>query len=185
MRWQRGAAVLALALVVTPVAACSSSSKSDQAATTTTTTTAANNKEIAFQTDDGQVSLSLNGNLPPGWPKDFPIPEGATPAGSGSLGTDTVKMIGVFKTSQDPADVYDFYKTNSELTVDSSNAAGIGPLYVGTVQFSGTYTGRATIGKVSGDTLIVIALDVSSTTGTTGGSTSGTAGSGAGTTVAP
>jgi hypothetical protein len=52
--------------------------------------------------------VSLNGHLPPNWPATFPIPSGATAAGSGSLAKGgSGVIVGVYTTSQAPEDVYD------------------------------------------------------------------------------
>src|SRR4051794_32702828 len=80
---------------------CSSSDTSTPATTSTsTTTTTASNRTVAFDTPDGQVSVSLDGKLPPNWPTAFPVAPGATPAGSGSLGnSDKTVMVGVYSVS--------------------------------------------------------------------------------------
>ena len=77
-------------------AGCSSSSSSSTAGPATTaaspaTTTASPTpkiwaKNFQVSTPNGQVSLSLDGQLPPNWPSQFPVPAGAKAAGSGSLG---------------------------------------------------------------------------------------------------
>ena len=75
------AAVLALiAVLVLGLAACSSSSKSSSNSSNKNSTNG-----VHVETPDGQVSLSLNGQLPPNWPSSFPVPNGAKAAGSGSL----------------------------------------------------------------------------------------------------
>ena len=76
-------------------AGCSSSSSSAASPATTAaspaTTTASPTPKITarnFQvsTPNGQVSLSLDGQLPSNWPSQFPVPAGFKVAGSGSLG---------------------------------------------------------------------------------------------------
>jgi hypothetical protein len=164
---KRVAVVLLAAGLLLPAAACSSSKKT--AATTTTTTTAEANKTFEVTTADGQVSVSLDGQLPPGWPKAFPIPDGATVAGSGSLVKSTSGgAVAVFTTSAKPTDTYNFYADNSSLTIESKSALGVGPAYVGTVKMGGTYAGRVTVLSKSDQTLIVIVLEAGSA------STSGT-----------
>src|SRR5262245_44653301 len=98
--------VLAMTILCCPLlGACSSSSKSSDSRRDTTTTT---KQDLNVQTADGQVSLSLDGQLPPNWPTSFPVPSGATPAGSGSLENGgSGEMIGVYTTSQAASDVYD------------------------------------------------------------------------------
>jgi hypothetical protein len=170
------------AALVLPVVACSSDAKStsDTSSTSTTSTTAGSNKSFEVTTADGQISLSLDGDLPPGWPNSFPVPDGASPAGSGSLARDgNGKLVGVFTGSMSPQDAYDFYKTSTELTVDDSSSVGAGPAYVGSVKFSGAYTGRVTVLSKGGSTTIIIVIDAGSDSGTD--DTSGSSGTTVGT----
>lgn len=75
------------------------------------------------------------------------------PAGSGSLANSSdSKQVAVFTTSDSPSDTFAFYKTNPDLTVDSSQSAGVGPAYIGSVAVSGTYTGRVTVSSKGGST---------------------------------
>ncbi len=153
--------------------ACSSSS-TNEAATTTTT---ASKKSFEISTEDGQVSLSLDGKLPPGWPSAFPVPNGAQPAGSGSLGgSSTTVLVGVFTAPGSPEDAYGFYTSQSSLTVESKSSIGSGDRYVGTVKFSGSDTGRVTVLPRDGQTYIVVVLETAGTgsTGTTGTARTGT-----------
>jgi hypothetical protein len=170
---------LLVALVTAVVAALALVGCTGDATTTAGTTTTIANKGIQVETPDGQVSLSLNGNLPPGWPSAFPIPSGATPAGSGSLG-DTTKtvMIGVYKAPGSPEDAFNFYKTNSALTVQNPTSHDIGPAFAGKLAFTGTYTGSLAVVSFEGKGLIVIVLETAGAPGKTGTSqTSGTSGS--------
>lgn len=154
-----GVTALSAALLFAGVA-CSSDDKSEP--TTTTTTAAKSQKSFDIKTEDGQVSLSLDGQLPPGWPKDFPVPDGAEPAGSGSLGnTSKTVMIGVFTASGEPSDAYSFYTTEADLDVDSQTSVGSGERYIGMVKFSGDWSGRITILPSDDGALIVVKLDVS------------------------
>jgi hypothetical protein len=172
----RGVRTLAITAIVL-LGACggssnnSSSSGSSTVLPTTTATsssTVPSNKGFEVQTDDGQVSLSLNGQLPPDWPASFPLPSGATPAGSGSLvkGGSGV-IVGVFTTSQAPGDVYDFYKTSSALTIGSARSAGVGSAYVGRLELTGSHTGHVTIVALNGTTTIIVTLKPASPTTTT------------------
>ena len=164
------AAIVISAALVLGVAACSSSKKSSEATGTTTTTASSSDKSFQVSTGDGEVSLSLDGNLPPNWPKDFPLQDGAIPAGSGSLaGSSSGKQVAVFKTSDSAQDTFNFYKNNSALTVTDSKSIGVGPAFAGNISISGTYSGRVTIVSLSGSTTIVITLDA-----TAGGSGSNT-----------
>jgi hypothetical protein len=177
--------VTALALTgLLLVVACGSSSKASSSggnattATTTsaTTTTTASNKGFQVQTDDGQVSLSLNGQLPPNWPSSFPVPSGATAAGSGSLAKGEAGiLVGVYTTSQAPADVYEFYKTNPSLTIGTARSVGAGSAYIGRLELKGSYTGHVTVLAFNGTTAIVATLKpVSPTTTATSPTTSKT-----------
>jgi hypothetical protein len=148
------------------VAACSSSDSSNQATTTTT----APNRSFQVATPDGQVSLSLDGQLPPNWPTSFPLPPGAQPAGSGSLGgASKTGLIAIYSSPQSPQDVFTFYTTQSSLTVESQSSIGAGDAYVGTIQLGGSPSGRVTTLPKGGQTLIVITLGAGGpgTTGTT------------------
>lgn len=132
------------------VAACSSSSTSS----TTTTTTL---RQFQVMTPDGQVSLSLDGRLPPNWPADAPVPEGAKVAGSGSLvsGSQGV-LIGVYSTSQAPDKVYNFYTTSSDVTVASSSAVGSGSAFIGTVRVTAPVQANVVVLAHEGVTYIVM-----------------------------
>ncbi len=157
-----------IAVLLVGVAACSSDSKSSSNNTTTTA-----NRGFDVQTPDGQVSLSLSGSLPPGWPTNFPLPSGAEPAGSGSLGNSSqTGSVGVFSTSESPEDAYNFYKTNSDLQVTSSSSVSS----LGTVQFTGAFSGWVVTTPYNSETLIIVYLNQSST---------GTTVAGSGTTIAP
>ena len=146
------------------LAACSSSSKSSGNGNNTTTTA----KSLNVETPNGQVSLSLDGQLPPNWPSSFPVPSGATPAGSGSLvnGGSGV-MIGVYTTSQAASDVFSFYKTNSSLTVTSAKSAGVGSAYLGTIKLGGKYAGSSVVVEATGGNNTNIVITLKSTSGST------------------
>lgn len=159
-------AILSLGLL----AGCGSSSKSSSDSVTTTTA-GESNKGFDISTPEGQVSLSLNGNLPPDWPSGFPLPSDATAAGSGSLAnSDRDVMVGVYTVSGTPADTFDFYKTNSELTVGDTKNFGVGGTFVGSVEFSGAYSGSANIAGRNSTTYLAIVLTGSGSTSTTAGS---------------
>jgi hypothetical protein len=167
----RIAALFCLAVLIGGAAACSSDSSSSKNTTTTS------NRGFEVQTPEGQVSLSLSGDLPPNWPSDFPLPSGAEPAGSGSLGSSsTTGLVGVYSTSSSPEDAYNFYKSNPDLQVTSSSSIGAGSTYLGTVAFTGAFTGSVVTLPHNGETLIVVYLSQS---------TPGTTAALSGTTVAP
>ena len=151
------------------LAACGGDDSSSSANTTSTLS----NTHFDVETPDGQVSLALNGNLPPGWPSDFPVPDGASPAGSGSF-VDTAKggaRIGVYQTSHSPDDTFNFYKSNNSLTITGSGSVGSGDNYVGTIQFGGSAPGNVTIVSSKKDsktkTYIVATLNTEASTTTT------------------
>lgn len=160
MRNRAGEAVAVLLLVV--LAACGSSSKNGSSSSndnSSNTTATSGNRNFHVDTPEGQVSVSLNGQLPPNWPSAFPVPSGATPAGSGSLANSNHGlMIGVYKTSEAPADVFTFYKTNPALTVGNSNSAGAGSAFAGNLEISGTYDGNVSVIAAGNTTYIVISL---------------------------
>jgi hypothetical protein len=119
-------------------------------------------KSISVQTPEGTASLSLDGKLPPDWPAGFPLPPGATPAGSGSIGnTQEAHMIGVFETSSTGTDTFNFYKNSSTLTVSQPKSVGTGNSFVGTLQFSGPYSGSVTVTDLSDTTHMVVYLKTS------------------------
>jgi hypothetical protein len=139
-------------LVVVMLAGCGGDD--DDSASTTTTTSG---KSLQVETPDGQVSLSLTGDLPPNWPTSFPTPKGATPAGSGSMvNSSTGTLIGVYTTDEAASDVFEFYKTNSSLDVTSSSSAGLGSAYVGTVKLGGSYDGGSVVVAGASDTTYIV-----------------------------
>ena len=159
-------AVAAVLSVVAALAlgACGSSSKSDSTTSTTTS-----NKALTVDTPDGQASLALNGALPPGWPTDFPVPDGSTPKGSGSLANDTHNfMVGVYTSSQSPRDAFDFYNSGSSVTPTSHSSVGVGSAFVGQVSLGGKYAGSSVVVTPGGDgSYIVVLLKPAANSGTT------------------
>ncbi|MEI7592454.1 MAG: hypothetical protein WCK41_04465 [Actinomycetes bacterium] len=148
------AMVVAAAAVV--MTACSSSTSTAP----TTTTSTPSNKSFEVATADGQASLSLDGQLPPGWPKAFPLPDGSTPAGSGSLvKSSSGGSVAVFTTPEKPQTAYEFYRDNPDLVIESSSAVGVGPAYIATVKVGGAYAGVVTVISKSETTYIVIVLE--------------------------
>jgi hypothetical protein len=80
---------------------------------------------FSISTPAGEVSVSLSGDLPPGWPSDFPLPKKTDPAGSGSLGgSSSGTMVGVFSTKESGSDALDFYAGDSSLDPSSKKSAG-------------------------------------------------------------
>ena len=110
-------------------------------------------------TPNGEVSLSLDGKLPPNWPGEFPVPSGAKVAGSGSVaGSSSGTSVAAYTTSQSPADAFAFYKDNSKLTTSGEKSVGAGSRYVGSAKITAPYTGSVTVVSHSGATYIVIVL---------------------------
>jgi len=176
----RLAAGLLLGCVVA-VAGCSSSSSSSPTASPATSaaspaTPAANPATSAaspapartaqnfkVSTPNGQVSLSLDGQLPPNWPSQFPVPSGAEVAGSGSLGgSSSPVLVAVYTTSGSPSDAFAFYRDNSKLTTSGERSVGAGANYAGRAKITAPYTGSVTVVSHSGTTYIVIVLTNSS-----------------------
>ena len=138
----RIACALVLAACVTATTAvCSSSGKGVDAPTTTTL--AVETKGFATETPDGQVSLSLDGVLPPHWPANFPV---ASAHRSRRLGLarryhqDCARRCVLV--DRPAADVYRFYASNSAYSVDRSTSVGNGSFFVGNIGFSGAVLGQ-------------------------------------------
>ena len=142
-------------------AGCSSSSSSTASPATTTTSPTATSTAKNFQvsTPNGQVSLSLHGQLPPNWPSQFPVPSGAAVAGSGSLGgSSSAALVAAYTTSESPSDAFAFYKDNSKLTTSGERSVSAGATYVGRAKITAPYRGSVTVLSHSGATYIVIVL---------------------------
>jgi hypothetical protein len=139
--------------VLLAAAGCSSSSTSSQSTTTIS-------KTFQVNTPDGQVSLSLDGKLPPNWPSDFPTPSGAKPAGSGSLGgSSSTVMVGVYTTSKSAPDTFSYYTSNPNgLTTSGGKSVGGGSNYVGSAQITAPHTGSVTVVDHDNTTYIVAVL---------------------------
>ena len=156
---------VAAALIGAVAVGCSSD---DSNKSSSSTTSKSNNKSFQVTTPDGQASLSLDGQLPPGWPSGFPVAPNTKKAGSGSLdNTNKTVVIGVFSATSKPDEVFNFYKSSTAYTVDSSNSAGAGSAFVGNVQFSGNYTWNTTVVSNSGTTYVVMSLESAGAGGTT------------------
>ncbi len=167
--------VTALGLGVVSTA-CSSSS--DSSAATTTTAKSSNGtvpKSFSVSVPEGEVSLSLDGQLPPNWPSSFPVPSGAEPAGSGSLAkSESGVQVGVFSTSEAAKDAFAFYSGNSALSPSNAKSTGIGSAFVGTLTLGGSYEGTVWVGGYEGTTYIVVVLTGSSGAGGTSNTSAST-----------
>jgi hypothetical protein len=147
------------------LAGCASSHSSSSS-----TSTSSPSRSFTVNTPEGSVSLSLDGQLPPGWPSAFPVPAGATPAGSGSIGgSQQSHMIAVYQSSGTGQDAFNFYKNNGSLTVNNPKSVGTGGAFVGSLELTGTYSGSVTVTGHNNQTYIVVYLK--SGTGTAPSST--------------
>jgi hypothetical protein len=118
-----------------------------------------NAKQIEVQTANGQLSLSLNGQLPPNWPHDAPVPPNAHPAGSASLvGESQGVMAGVYRSKQSPEQVYEYYTTESSITTESHSAVGSGDKFVGRVTLTHPVAANVTIVPYEGGSLFVMVI---------------------------
>ena len=171
-------AILIATLAATGLGACSSDSSSDSTSTSASTdrssvSTSKSSDGFSISTPAGEVSVSLSGDLPPGWPSDFPLPKKTDPAGTGSLGgSSSGTMVGVFSTKESGSDALDFYAGDSSLDPSSKKSAGGSSTFLGSVDLGGSYPGSVTVGEISGTTYIVAILNSdgagSSTTTTKG-----------------
>ncbi|TVY99117.1 hypothetical protein EAS64_41890 [Trebonia kvetii] len=142
-------------------AGCSSSSSStaSPAPATASSTPASTAQNFQVATPNGQVSLSLDGQLPPNWPSQFPVPAGAKVAGSGSLGgSSSTALVGAYTTSESAPDAFAFYQASSKLTTSDQKSAGAETHYLGSAKITAPYTGSVTVVSHSGTSYIVIVL---------------------------
>jgi hypothetical protein len=156
---RRGAAVRAVvtAAVVCGLAlfaaACGSSSKSGGSS-------GSGKANFSVTLPDGQVSLSLSGALPPGWPSDFPVPPNSKVAGTGSVGgKETTRSVAVYSSTLAAADAYHFYAQNANLHVSDTNSAGVGNAFIGKMTLVSPYKGSLAVVGHSDTTYIVIELE--------------------------
>lgn len=183
--------LLLMAMVVLGLSVVAVACSNDESSSTTTTTTredssksvsgGSGSKSFSVETPEGQASLSLDGELPPNWPKDFPAPKQSEVAGSGSLaGESSGAMVGVYTTRQSAADVFDSYKSNAELEPSDVKSLSPGGAFVGRMEIGGAYDGSITVTSVDGTTYVVVVLKggggTASTTTSTAPSTTATAG---------
>jgi len=113
---------------------------------------------IDVQTPAGAVTISLDQQLPAGWPADFPVPATATPAGSGALaGAAPTTQIGAYSVAQPPDEVFAFYAQQAGLAVASASSAGTGDEFDGTVRLEGASAGLVTVvGGAGGATIVAV-----------------------------
>ena len=159
------------------VGACSSDGGDATTTTEKTVTTSDAPKDLSVSTPQGEVSLSLDGNLPPDWPEDFPTPDRTDVAGSGSLaGSDSGVMVGVYTTKESGQDAFDFYAKDDTLEPTDPKSAGIGSGFLGSVDIGGDYDGSVTVAGISDTVYIVVVLNTEGADSTS--STTTTAASG-------
>lgn len=159
-----GAVLLAVMLLL--AAGCGSSGTSSQSQPSPTSppstqpsTQPSSSRNFQVSTPDGQVSVSLDGQLPPNWPSGFPVPPRTTVAGSGSLGGSTsTGHVAVYSTPTSPTDVFSYYTSNSSLTTTGAKTAGAGSAYVGSMKVTAPYTGSVTVAGRSDTTYLVVVL---------------------------
>ncbi len=145
-----------------PTTASSTPTTASSTTTTASSTPTSTAKNFQVATPNGQVSLSLDGQLPPNWPSQFPVPPGAKAVGSGSLGgSSSTALVGAYTTSESAPDAFTFYQANSKLTTSDEKSAGAGTHYVGSAKITAPYTGSVTVVSHSGTTYIVIGLSSS------------------------
>ncbi len=160
-RFRRSWAVVAAALTVACLSLVGCSSSHPAGSSTTPSTPS---RSFAIDTPEGTVSLSLDGELPPHWPSGFPVPPGATPAGSGSIGSETTAhQIAVYETTSTGQETFDFYKNSTSLTVSNPKSVGTGSAFVGRLEFSGTHKGSVTVTDLTDQTHVIVYLNTSTT----------------------
>jgi hypothetical protein len=138
---------------------CSSSNSPAASPATTAASPPATGKDFQVSTPSGQVTLSLDGHLPPSWPSGFPVPPGAKVAGSGSVaGSSSATQVAAYTSSQSPADAFAFYKDNSTLTTSDEKSVGSGSHFFGTAKITAPHKGSVTVVSHSGTTYIVVVL---------------------------
>src|SRR3954465_1511227 len=125
MKGHTTARVVVIAGLVAAIGAgCSSSAKSSA---TTTTTVPVETKGFQVETPGGQVSLSLDGLLPPNWPANFPGAPHAAAARSGARGHPARPSLGGGYSTTDAADeTFRFYASTPAYHVDTSSSIGAG-----------------------------------------------------------
>lgn len=157
MRMRRSAALaLPLALVLGAggvLPGCTSATDGGFGTATTVAPT------IDVTTQAGVVTVSLDAQLPTGWPAEFPVPAAATPVGTGVLaGAAPTTRIGAFAASAPPDEVFAFYAEQAGLPVASATSAGAGDTFDGTVRIEGDPAGVVTVVGRDGGAMVVAVL---------------------------
>lgn len=163
-------ALVAVCGLSVALVACSSDDSSSTTTSKVTTTTSkdgssvttsggSGSKSFSVETPEGQASISLDGQLPPNWPTDFPAPKQSKVAGSGSLAGDSSGvMVGVYTSRQSASDVFDAYKSNSELNPSDAKSVSPGSAFLGRMKISGANEGSITVTALDDTTYVVVVL---------------------------
>ena len=161
MKSPLAAIVVMLGSLTAAAAGCASSSSPAATPATSGASPVAVSPAKNFQvsTPTGQLSLSLDGKLPPDRPSQFPVPSGAIVAGSGSAGgSNSATLVAAYTTAGPPSGALAFYKGNSKLTTSGEKSVSSGERYLGTLEITAPYTGSVTVASRHGTTYIVITL---------------------------
>jgi hypothetical protein len=150
-------------VLVVAGAACTDDSPSGDSAERESTTTE-EPRELSVSTPEGEVGLNLDGELPEDWPEDFPLPDDAEPAGSGTLArSDEGVMVGVFTTGESGKDAFEFFTSDETLEPSDQKSAGLGSGFVGSVDIAGEFEGSVTVAAAGDTTYIVVVLTTEGT----------------------
>lgn len=158
---------LALTLVVVVSLAGVACSNDDSSSTTSgseegsskPTSDKTDSKTFSVETPEGQASISLDGELPPNWPEDFPAPKQSDVAGSGSLaGDDSGVMVGVYTSRQSGSEVFEDYESNPDLGASDVTTVSPGDAFLGRMEISGSFDGSITVTALDDTTYVVVVL---------------------------
>jgi hypothetical protein len=151
---QRQGTALALAILLALIVIASACSSTPSTSPTTTTRHA-----FTVSTPGGTATLSLNGKLPRGWTRRFPVPPGASPAGSGSLENASHSyVVAVFHVPSSGEEALNYYKRQAPIEMQGVTSTGSGTSFIGSGRFSGQWNGALTIIGGPHNTLLVIEL---------------------------
>ncbi len=157
------AMIVAAGALAAAGSACSSSSNTSSNTTVTSPASSAP-KHFEVTTPYGQVSISLDGKLPPGWPSGFPVPKEAQPVGSGSLGgAASTSLVAVYSSTSTPATLIDFYTSDTRLTTSGRSSIGAGSAEVVSVAVTAPY--KAHLTALSRGTTTYLVIDLTQTNG--------------------
>jgi hypothetical protein len=139
-----------IALFLLCMTACSDDVEDDASAT---------NSGLQVSTPDGQVSLSRSGDLPPGWPADFPLPSDSKPAGSGSLGgNQQTGMVALYTVKMQPEEAFEYYTTSSRVEHTNERQAGAGTSFAGSIEMTSPYRAVVTVAGSDDNSVIAVRM---------------------------